>query len=63
VTTTTGFTPFRRARAAASDPSLVYFHDRLKIPFTYQVVLQGERDYVQDGVRCVPAAKFISALV
>jgi uncharacterized protein len=46
----------------AVDPALVYFRDRLKIPFVYQVVLQGARDVVQDGVRSMPAAKFLSAL-
>jgi hypothetical protein len=45
------------------DPSLTYFRDRLKIPFTYQVVLEGTRDFVQDGVRCLPAADFLGALI
>jgi predicted AAA+ superfamily ATPase len=47
----------------AVDPALVYFRDRLKIPFVYQVVRQGTRDVVQDGVRCLPAAKFLSGLI
>jgi predicted AAA+ superfamily ATPase len=47
----------------AIDPSLVHFRDRLKIPFVYQVVLDAGRDVVQNGVRCLPAAKFLSALV
>ena len=47
----------------AVDPSLVYFRERLKIPFVYQVVLGAARDVVQDGVRCLPAAKFLSALI
>jgi hypothetical protein len=46
----------------AIDPSLVYFRDRLRIPFVYQVVLHATRDVVEDGVRCLPAAKFLSAL-
>ena len=45
------------------DRSLVYFRDRLKIPRVYQVVLQGTRDFVQDGIRCLPAATFLSALI
>ena len=55
----------RRGEAARDgvDPSLVYFRDRLRIPFVYQVVLQGTRDFVQDGVRCLPAATFLSALI
>ena len=47
----------------AIDPSLVHFRERLKIPFTYQVVLQGTRDFVQDEVRCLPAATFLSGLI
>ena len=47
----------------AIDPSLIYFRDRLKIPFAYQVVLQATRDVVEQGVRCLPAATFLSALI
>jgi len=47
----------------AIDPSLVYFRDRLKIPFAYQVVLESPRDFVEQGVRCVPAAAFLSGLI
>lgn len=28
-----------------------------------QVVLEGTRDFVEDGVRCLPAAQFLGALV
>ncbi len=45
------------------DPALVYFRERLGIPWTYQVVLESERDFVQDGVRCLPAHRFLGALV
>ncbi len=44
-------------------PALNYFGSRLKIPFLYQVVLKGERDFMEDGVRVIPAAKFLSGLV
>jgi predicted AAA+ superfamily ATPase len=47
----------------AIDPALVYFRDRLKIPFAYQVVLEARRDFVQHGVRCLPASAFLSALL
>lgn len=47
----------------AIDPSLAHFRERLKIPFVYQVVLQATRDFVQDEVRCLPAATFFSALI
>jgi predicted AAA+ superfamily ATPase len=43
--------------------SLRYFRDRLKIPFAYQVVLQGKRDFLKDGVRVLPAHRFLHALV
>jgi hypothetical protein len=45
------------------DPALRYFRDRLKIPFVYQVVLNGTRDFVEDGIRCVPAPQFLAALI
>lgn len=45
------------------DPSLVYFRDRLSLRHCYQVVLDGERDFVEDGIRCLPAPKFLAALV
>lgn len=44
------------------DPSLRYFRDRLGIPFAYQVALDGTRDFVKDGIRCLPAHVFFSAL-
>jgi predicted AAA+ superfamily ATPase len=44
------------------DPALVRFRDRLRIPWTYQVTL-GDRDFVEDGVRVVPAGRFLGSLV
>lgn len=46
----------------AADPSLIYFRDRLKIPYAYQVVLEARRDLVDRGVRVVPAHTFLGAL-
>jgi len=46
----------------AVDPSLVYFRDRLRIPYAYQVVLEARRDVVDQGVRVVPAHAFLGAL-
>lgn len=43
--------------------SLVHFKSRLGIPWAYQVVLDGTRDYEQEGVRCLPASQFLGALV
>jgi predicted AAA+ superfamily ATPase len=45
------------------DPAILYFRDRLKIPFVYQAVLEGTRDFVERGVRCLPAADLLAALV
>jgi len=45
------------------DKNLIYFRDRLKIPRVYQVVLEGRRDFMEDGVRCLPAHRFLSALI
>jgi predicted AAA+ superfamily ATPase len=52
-----------KVSGASIDPSLRYFRDRLKIPWVYQVVLEGQRDFIDGGVRCLPAAGFLSALV
>ena len=52
-----------KASETTIDPALLYFRDRLKIPFVYQVVLDGTRDFVDRGVRCLPAADFLAALV
>jgi predicted AAA+ superfamily ATPase len=45
------------------DPALLHFSKRLSIPWAYQVVLDGVRDFVEDGVRVVPADRFLAALV
>ena len=44
------------------DPSLRHFRDRLSIPFAYQVTAEETRDFVQDGVRVLPASKLLAAL-
>ena len=45
------------------DPALLFFRERLGLRHCYQVVLEGRRDFVQDGVRCLPAHRFLDALV
>jgi hypothetical protein len=45
------------------DPALLHFKERLRIPWAYQVTREGGRDFVQHGVRVVPASRFLSALV
>jgi len=46
----------------AIDPALRYFRQRLGIDWSYQVVLDSRRDFVQDGIRCLPADRFLAAL-
>lgn len=49
--------------AGGVDPVVLYFRDRLAIPYTYQVTLDGQRDFVEQGVRVLPAHRFFGALV
>ena len=44
-------------------PALRYFAKRLKIPFLYQVTLNGDHDFVQEGIRIVGARQFLANLV
>lgn len=48
---------------ARVDPVLLHFRERLAIPWTYQVLLEGTRDFVENGVRVLPASRFLAALV
>jgi len=45
------------------DPALVQFRKRLSIPWTYQITREGRRDFVENGVRVLPAARFLAGLV
>jgi predicted AAA+ superfamily ATPase len=64
---TTGRKPWFLVEAklaqAQVDPAVVHFQRRLGVPWAYQVTLEGGRDFVQDGVRAVPASRFLAALV
>jgi predicted AAA+ superfamily ATPase len=42
---------------------LLYFRDRLKIPFVYQVIKEKNIDFMQAGARVISADKFLSGLV
>ena len=45
------------------DPSLRYFRNKLDVP-AYQIVYDSStRDYEKDGIRCMPAHAFLSALI
>jgi len=43
--------------------NLLYFVERLKIPFLYQVVLKSGIDYFKNGVRIISADKFLTGLI
>ena len=45
------------------DPSFRYFGDRLNLPQRYQVVFDGKRNALVEGVHILPAHVFLSALV
>jgi predicted AAA+ superfamily ATPase len=44
------------------DRSLTYFKERLGLRRCYQVVLEGTRDFLTEGVRCLPAGRFLAGL-
>ena len=44
-------------------PNLWYFGKRLHIPYLFQAVLHGQEDFVQEGVRSIPAHKFLTGLI
>ena len=48
---------------ARVDPGIIYFRERLAIPWAYQLTLTGTRDFVEGGVRVLPASRFFAALV
>jgi hypothetical protein len=57
------FAPEAKLSAATIEPGLTYFRDRLRVPWVYQVVLDGKRDFIQNGARCLPARQFLAGLV
>lgn len=44
-------------------PQLLYFKERLDIPYVYQVVKKAEVDRIEKGARIISAGKFLSCLV
>jgi len=46
-----------------ASPHLFYFKEKLKIPFSYQVVKQNGVDIFTNGVRIVSASSFLSGLI
>ncbi len=43
--------------------NLIYFRDKLKIPFAFQVVFKKNIDFIKDDVRVVSADKFLLSLI
>lgn len=43
--------------------NLIYFKEKLKIPFVYQVVYKDDIDFVTEEARVISASKFLSGLV
>jgi uncharacterized protein len=44
-------------------PNLLYFKDRLAIPYLYQVVRKENTDRLEKGARIISAGKFLSGLI
>lgn len=47
----------------ALSPNLVYFKERLSIPYVYQVVKKEHTDIIEKGTRIISAGKFLAGLV
>lgn len=43
--------------------NILYFKERLTIPYNYQVVKEEKIDIMKDGIRIISASKFLSGLV
>lgn len=43
--------------------NLIYFKEKLKIPFVFQVVKEQNVDFLKNGIRIISADKFLSGLV
>ena len=48
---------------AGLSPHLLYFRERLSIPFVYQVVKKDAVDRMEKGARIISAGKFLSSLI
>lgn len=48
---------------AGLSPSLLYFREKLSIPYVYQVLKKNNTDRLESGARILSAGKFLTALV
>ena len=44
-------------------PNLLYFRDRLSIPYIYQVIKKDKVDLLEKGGRVVSAGRFLAGLI
>ena len=44
-------------------PHLIYFKDRLSVPYIYQIVKKSGADRIEKGARIISAGKFLSGLI
>jgi predicted AAA+ superfamily ATPase len=51
-----------KTTSRAVNPSLVYFGERLRIPYLYQITLEEGKDILDGKVRLMPASRFLTAL-
>ncbi|MHB2153818.1 hypothetical protein ACX8XN_05405 [Calditrichota bacterium GD2] len=42
---------------------LLYFKERLNIPFNFQVIKKSKVDFIKDNIRVISVDRFLSALV
>ncbi len=59
--------PWFAVEAKLSDttlsPHLLYYKERLEVPFTYQVIKKSGIDQLEKGARIISAGKFLSSLI
>ncbi|HLP49135.1 MAG TPA: ATP-binding protein [Candidatus Kapabacteria bacterium] len=43
--------------------NMVYFKEKLQIPYCYQIVHHSQDDFIKGGIRVMPVEKFLTALI
>ncbi|MBI5213166.1 MAG: ATP-binding protein [Nitrospirae bacterium] len=57
------FTVEAKLNDTALSPHLLYFKEKLSIPYAYQVIKKSSVDRLEKGIRIIPAGKFLSGLI
>jgi hypothetical protein len=52
-----------KLKADRNEKNLLYFQERLKIPFVFQVVAEEGVDHLINGQRIISASKFLTGLI